>query len=133
MYQFFLENGLADFRKDGYAIVLPRCRADFIQEANNLSNCVSKLSYFEEHTMNEGIIFFVRKENDINHSYVCVEARVVKGKLKISQCLGFGNDRHIELEKQPGRIVEPFANKFVDKLNKKLKFDEHKYIMPTAA
>ena len=134
VYQFFMDSGLADYKKGGYAIVFPKNRADFIKEGTNLSNCVgSHFNYFEEHALKKGLIFFVRKEDDITHSYVCVEARVVANKLSISQCYGYGNDLRLGDKETPGKIVKPFATKFVDELNKVLTFENNKYIMPTAA
>lgn len=134
VYQFFMDSGLADYKKGGYAIVFPKNRADFIKEGTNLSNCVgSHFNYFEEHALKKGLIFFVRKEDDITHSYVCVEARVVANKLSISQCYGYGNDLRLGDKETPGKIVKPFATKFVDELNKVLRFKNNKYIMPTAA
>lgn len=54
-----------------YAIVLPESTYDFIQEGKNQHNCVA--SYAQKVANRECIVFFIRKQNNPEESYITAE------------------------------------------------------------
>lgn len=103
-----LYNGLTEYKSDGYAIVFPRTRTEFIIEGQSLSHCVgTQESYYNNHIKGEKMIFFIRHANDIKTPFVTMQVDMRKGN--IIQIYGYG-------DKAPAPEVRKFANKFVSLL-----------------
>ena len=97
--------GLTEYKNDGYAIVFPRTKTDFIIEGQSLSHCVgTQEKYFKNHLEGTNMIFFVRKAEEIGKPFVTME--IDMRRLVIQQIYGYG-------DKRPAQAVINFANKFL--------------------
>lgn len=106
-----LYRGLTEYKADGYAIVFPRTRSEFIAEGQALSHCVgTQEMYFNNHMKAEKMIFFIRRADDITVPFVTMQ--VDMHKCYIIQIYGYG-------DKAPAQEVKNFANKFVNQLKKR--------------
>ena len=97
--------GLTEYKNDGYAIVFPRTKTEFIVEGQSLNHCVgTNESYFNNHMKGTKMIFFIRKEEEISTPFVTME--IDMQRLIIQQIYGYG-------DKRPAQAVINFANKFL--------------------
>ena len=100
--------GLTEYKNDGYAIVFPRTKTEFIVEGQSLNHCVgTNESYFNNHLKGTKMIFFIRKEEEISTPFVTME--IDMQRLIIQQIYGYG-------DKRPAQAVINFANKFLSLL-----------------
>lgn len=56
---------------DEYDVLFPSCQKDLLEEANQQHNCVG--SYYQKIANGKSIVFFVRKKEDINESFITGE------------------------------------------------------------
>lgn len=91
------------YEKDGYCIKVPHYRSDFIREGQALNHCVGSDSYYNAHKKGTSMIFFIRKKDKPDTSYVTAEIDMISFKVK--QCYGMG-------DKPPKREVIKFVNDF---------------------
>lgn len=108
-----LYRNLREFSNDGYAIVLPQSKSDFIREGASLSHCVGNMQhYYTNHMSGEKMIFFVRKAESIDTPFVTME--IDMRRIAILQLYGYG-------DKAPKSEVRKFANAFLQQLAKREK------------
>lgn len=106
-----LYKGLTEYKADGYAIVFPRTRTEFVVEGQSLNHCVgTQETYYNNHIEGEKMIFFIRHVDDIQTPFVTMQ--VDMRRCTIIQIYGYG-------DKIPAPEVRKFANKFVSLLKKK--------------
>lgn len=98
-----------------YTYVFPTCQADFTQEGINQHNCVG--SYFHSVLAGNCVIFFVRKKDDVESSYITAEIR----KNTIGQVM-YSNNRPVPYDSTDykyclfisNRIQNAFKQKRID-------------------
>ena len=78
---------LDGFSADGYTVVFPKTRQDFVIEANNQNNCVYSY-YLDKVLRGETIVVFIRKNDAIEKSYITCE---INKNLNIVQYLRANN------------------------------------------
>lgn len=76
-----------EYKRDGYIIVVPKTRQDFIIEGQNLSHCVGGQSYYNNHIAGKKMIFFIRKVETPKTSYVTAE--IDMRSFVVTQCYGY--------------------------------------------
>lgn len=97
-----------DYIKDGFAVLKPNSRTDFIKEGESLSHCVGRVStYYTEHITGDKMIFFIRRADDINTPFVTMQLDL--RSFAILQIYGFG-------DKKPNADVIKFARGYVNKI-----------------
>lgn len=102
--------GLTEYRNDGFAIVFPKTKTEFIVEGQSLNHCVgTNEMYFKNHLEGSKMIFFIRKEEEIETPFVTMEIDIKR--CIILQIYGYG-------DKRPAQEVVNFANKFLSLLKK---------------
>ena len=105
-----LYNGLTEYKNDGYAIVFPKTRTEFIKEGQSLNHCVgTQEMYFKNHLEGTRMIFFIRHEEEIEKPFVTME--IDMRELRIRQIYGYG-------DKTPAKEVRDFADRFLKLLKK---------------
>ncbi len=105
-----LYNGLTEYKSDGYAIVFPKSRTEFVKEGQSLNHCVgTQEMYFNNHMEGTRMIFFIRNEEEIEKPFVTME--IDMRELRIRQIYGYG-------DKTPAKEVRDFADKFLKLLKK---------------
>lgn len=105
-----LYNGLTEYKSDGYAIVFPKTRTEFIKEGQSLNHCVgTQEMYFKNHLEGTRMIFFIRHEEEIEKPFVTME--IDMRELRIRQIYGYG-------DKTPAKEVRDFADRFLKLLKK---------------
>ena len=102
-----LYEGMTEYANDGYLIVFPTKRSQFITEGQALNHCVGTETYYKRHLEGLKMIFFVRREELPDKPFYTME--VDMRALKITQLYGFGNTS-VSTE------VRKFANAFLRKL-----------------
>lgn len=103
--------GLTEYKSNGFAIVFPKTRSEFIIEGQSLNHCVgTQEMYFNNHLKGERMIFFIRHENEIDKPFVTME--IDMRRLTILQIYGYG-------DKRPAQEVINFANKFLTQLKRR--------------
>lgn len=60
-----------EYHDDRLEVLIPHKVKELIEEGRNNHNCVG--SYVSRHAQGKSNIFFIRKRNDIDHSYITVE------------------------------------------------------------
>ena len=93
-----------DYEKDGYCIVLPHSRSDFITEGQSLNHCVGMEQYYKNHIAGRNLIFFVRRTEDRTKPFFTME--VSMESMRILQLYGFGDCT-------ANKEVRQFAESFV--------------------
>lgn len=105
----------ANFSRNGFSIVMPKNRADFIREGQELHHCVGGSQYYENHISGERMIFFIRMKNAINEPFVTLQ--VDMKKMTLAQIYGMN-------DKPPAKAVKDFARKFITSLKKSKKKED---------
>ena len=100
-----------DYEDDNFTIVVPKCYKDFQKERDEQHNCV--VTYYERAVKAELIILFIRKKENIKHSFCTVEIRKEGTKFKIWQ------NRSAYNKDAPPEAVK-FMNKAVSEAQKKV-------------
>ena len=72
---------MLQFKDDNYTVVIPQTREDFINEANAQNNCVYSY-YFEPVTRKETLVVFIRKNDNLNKSYITCEISPESGYIR---------------------------------------------------
>jgi DNA-directed RNA polymerase subunit RPC12/RpoP len=107
--QEILDTGQICFQSDKFTIMMPTCRQDFIREGQSLSHCVGNEAYFNRHITGESMIFFIRRNEDVDKPFVTLEINM--RHLHISKIYGFG-------DKRPPAEVLKFADAFLKELKR---------------
>lgn len=88
-----------NFEHDEFAVVFPSTIQEFIDEGNNQRNCVAH--YGERMARGNTLVFFIRRKDDINQSFITAEfhagkIRQLKYKfnadVRNSDIINFAND-----------------------------------------
>lgn len=91
------------FEKDGFCIIVPHVRSDFIREGQELSHCVGAQHYYDNHIKGKSLIFFIR---EIEHPEIAkYTAEIDMESYHVVQCYGYGDS-------QPPKEVKDFINGF---------------------
>lgn len=98
-----------NYNADGYSIVLPTCREDFIAEGQSLHHCVGGQGYYNSHKTGKKMIFFIRRSDKINEPFVTLQVDMINKTL--IQCYGMN-------DKLPDEEVTKFVRKFIARLKK---------------
>lgn len=77
-----------EYHDNEYSIIVPKNVEAFLQEATMQSNCVFANKYYERMSNGKCIILFMRKNNDLEHSFVTIELDM---DFKVRQCYGKHN------------------------------------------
>lgn len=93
--------------KDERSCVFPKTQQDFSQEGHNQNNCVA--GYFSYVSKGRCIVFFVRKKDNLDTSYITVE--VIKGGL--SQVM-YSNNRRVESNSDDYKYCQFVAQKLLN-------------------
>lgn len=79
------------YEKDGYTVLVPKEKADFIREGQELSHCVGRGSYYESHIMGERMIFFIRRSKEPQKAFYTAEIDMFD--FRVLQLYGYGDKR----------------------------------------
>ncbi|MDO4381164.1 MAG: PcfJ domain-containing protein [Clostridia bacterium] len=77
------------YQKDGFCIVVPKERADFIREGQILSHCVGGEHYYKNHISGTKMIFFIRQVENTEKPFYTAEIDMTS--FQVLQCYGFGD------------------------------------------
>ena len=77
------------YTKNGYTVLTPKSREDFIREGQELSHCVGGQSYYDRHVAGEKMIFFVRKAEKPEKAFYTAEIDMVT--FIVTQLYGYGD------------------------------------------
>jgi len=102
-----LYTGMKEYAKDGYCIVFPTKRTEFITEGQSLNHCVGSDTYYQNHLKGIRMVFFVRRAEAPDKPFYTLE--IDMRALRIMQLYGFG-DSSATAE------VRKFANAFLHRL-----------------
>lgn len=116
----FVNNYFDGYGRDGYMIVVPKDKQDFIREGQELSHCVgSQPQYYKDHVAGMKMIFFVRATSAPNIALYTVQIDMVKHR--VIQCYGYGD-----------KAAPPQVKKFVEGFAKWLKKHNTNQVMQEA-
>ena len=85
----FVNAWFRGYQKDGFCIVLPKERADFIREGQTLSHCVGSEHYYKNHIAGTRMIFFIRRIENAEKPFYTAEIDMTS--FEVLQCYGFGD------------------------------------------
>lgn len=92
------------YEKDGFCIIVPQYKSDFIREGQILGHCVGNSNYYyDKHIAGEKMIFFIRKTESKDTPYVTAE--IDMHTFRIMQCYAKGNST-------PKPVVNRFVKEF---------------------
>lgn len=77
------------FEKDGFIVIIPETKEEFIVEGNQQNNCVGRMHYDDKVIAGTSAICFVRKVEEPEKSFATVEIKLPE--LKIVQFYGYKN------------------------------------------
>lgn len=103
--------------RDGYVVFIAQSPAELIKEGANMSHCVGGENYRIKMSKGETLIFFVRRADEPDKSFVTVEYSPTRKTLL--QCYAYENTR----PEQPAldfinKIWLPYANETVNKMKR---------------
>lgn len=100
-----------EWNNDKYAIVMPKCADEIINEGAILNHCVG--SYCERVANGKSIILFLRKIDDLDKPFYTLEIRPNMHKFDFVQCRGFKNaDPPKEIYDSVDNFLESYAKWF---------------------
>ena len=114
-----VNNYFDGYDRNGYMIVVPHSRKDFIREGQELSHCVGSERYYNEHVAGTKMIFFVRAAAAPNIALYTAQIDMVT--FRVIQCYGYGD-----------KAAPPQVKKFVNDFAKWLKKQKPKQVMQEA-
>lgn len=117
--------GLDKVNMGEYTVVLPKSQDDFIKEGDQLNICVGGMGYSDRYSMRKNIIFFIRKSDDLNHSFCCCEASVRKGSFYLKQSQLYDH-------KEAPENIKKYAEKYISILSEKLTVENEKIYVKAA-
>lgn len=82
-------NFFKGYEKDGFTVLMPHDRQDFIREGQELSHCVGQERYYKNHISGEKMIFFIRKADKPGKAYFTAEINMVT--FSVIQLYGYGD------------------------------------------
>ncbi len=85
----FVNAWFSGYQKDGFCIVVPKERADFIREGQILSHCVGGEHYYKNHISGTKMIFFIRQIENTEKPFYTTEIDMTS--FQVLQCYGFGD------------------------------------------
>ncbi len=77
------------YEKDGFTVLMPHERKDFIREGQELSHCVGQEHYYKNHISGERMIFFIRRADKPDKAYFTAEINMVT--FSVIQLYGYGD------------------------------------------
>ena len=77
------------YEKNGFCIVVPKIRSDFIREGQELSHCVGGQRYYENHIAGKALIFFIREADKPDVAKYTAEINM--NTYTVVQCYGYGD------------------------------------------
>ena len=98
-----------EFTGKTFALIVPKEAFDLINEGNTLHHCVG--SYIERIAKKESLIFFIRKIDDLAHSYFTLE--IDPKNLKVVQCRG---DHNVSADNKILNFVHKWQKEKLNKL-----------------
>lgn len=101
------------YEKDGFTILVPKEKADFVREGQELSHCVGSDRYYQNHIAGKKMIFFIRKVSEPNKAYYTAEIDMLD--FRVTQCYGYGDKPAI-----------PEVRKFINEFARWLKSQKNK-------
>lgn len=108
----YVNSWFRGYEKDGYCIVIPKSRADFIREGQALSHCVGSEHYYEDHIAGTRMIFFIRKAIDKEKPFCTAEIDMTT--FQVLQCYGFGDS-------VPPKEIKDFIKSFAKSAERTIK------------
>ena len=115
-----VNNYFDGYGRNGYVIVVPQSKKDFIREGQELSHCVgSQPQYYRDHVAGTKMIFFVRAAAAPNVALYTAQIDMVM--FNVIQCYGYGD-----------KAAPPQVKKFVNDFAKWLKKQKPKQVMQEA-
>jgi hypothetical protein len=115
-----VNNYFDGYGRNGYVIVVPQSKKDFIREGQELSHCVgSQPKYYRDHVAGTKMIFFVRAAAAPNVALYTAQIDMVM--FNVIQCYGYGD-----------KAAPPQVKKFVNDFAKWLKKQKPKQVMKEA-
>ncbi|MBQ2391849.1 MAG: PcfJ domain-containing protein [Clostridia bacterium] len=91
----------------GFTVRVPKKRADFIKEGQELSHCVGSERYYNNHVAGTRMIFFIRRADDPNKAFYTAE--IDMANFDVVQLYGYGDCL-------PPKDVRVFTKKFAQYL-----------------
>ena len=108
------------YEKDGYCIILPHTREDFVREGQELSHCVGSQRYYNNHIKGRYLIFFIREADKPDIAKYTAEIDMTT--FFVLQCYGYGDSK-------PPKEVKDFISGFAKYLkthqNKEINYAEN--------
>ena len=105
-----INNYFDGYGRDGFMVVVPKDREDFVREGQELSHCVgSQPQYYNDHVAGTKMIFFIRAVSAPNIALYTAQIDMLK--MKVIQCYGYG-------DKPAPAPVKQFINRFAEWLKK---------------
>ena len=115
-----VNNYFDGYGRNGYVIVVPQSKKDFIREGQELSHCVgSQPQYYRDHVAGTKMIFFVRAAAAPNVALYTAQIDMVM--FNVIQCYGYGD-----------KPAPPQVKKFVNDFAKWLKKQKPEQVMQEA-
>lgn len=108
----YVNSWFRDYEKDGYCIVIPKTRADFIREGQALSHCVGSEHYYNNHIAGAKMIFFIRKVVDKDKPFCTAEIDMTT--FQVLQRYGFGDS-------VPPKEIKDFIKSFAKSAERTIK------------
>lgn len=88
--------GFLEYAGNEYSIINAQSKLDLIEESSSLGHCVGRFDYDQRQCKEESMICFLRKNTDIEKSFVTIELDL--DSYKIKQCYGKNNSKVEEIE-----------------------------------
>lgn len=85
----FANSFFKGYEKDGFTVLMPHERKDFIREGQELSHCVGQEKYYKNHIAGEKMIFFIRRADKPDKAYFTAEINMVS--FSVMQLYGYGD------------------------------------------
>lgn len=105
--------GFVECSRDGYCVVIARCRMDLIDEGAYLHHCVGKMDYDRRQADGKSLICFIRRQSEPAIPFVTAEVKITDGSLRVAQCYGDHNNIIDE--------VKPFVDSWMRTANRRLR------------
>lgn len=101
------------YEKDGFTVFVPKEKADFVREGQELSHCVGIDRYYQNHIAGKMMIFFIRRISKPDKAYYTAEIDMFD--FRVTQCYGYGDKPAI-----------PEVRKFINEFARWLKSQKQK-------